>query len=88
MITVSMRRATAVLVAEVEVDLDTGVEDSGLVRVLGAGSTNAGLVAEHDVDAFGSSDVDVVGYERFEEPAGAARVIEHQGAGHFDLAHR
>ena len=72
---------------EVDVDVGAGREDPGLMRLFGAGSTRA-AVSEHDVDAFGAADVDVVGDERFEERTGATWVVEHQGAGHFDLAHR
>ena len=39
-------------------------------------------------DLFGAADADVVGDERLEERAGAARVVEDEGAGHLDLAHR
>jgi hypothetical protein len=46
------------------------------------------LAAEHDGDLFGSTDADVVGHQRFEEGSGPAGVVEHQGAGHLDGAHR
>ena len=64
-----------------------GVKIAGLVRMLGAGPA-AAAVPEHDVDPFGTADVDVVGDERFEERAGPAGIIEHEGLGHLDLAHR
>ena len=44
--------------------------------------------AEDGVDSFGAADADVVGDERFEEPPGPAGVVQHEGAGHLDLAHR
>ena len=75
----------AVLVAEVDLDLGAGREDPGLVGVVGR---SAQLAGEHERDLFGAADPDVVGHERLEEAAGAARVVEHERAGDLDLAHR
>ena len=42
---------------------------------------------EHHRDLLGAADPDVVGHERLEEAARAARVVEHERAGRLDLAH-
>ena len=74
-----------VLVAEVDPDLGAGGEDPGLVAMLGRSPQ---LTGEDHRDLFGAADPDVVLNERFEEAAGAARVVEHERAGRLDLAHR
>ena len=43
---------------------------------------------EHGPDLFGPADADVVGHERLEEAPGPAGVVEDEGAGDLDLAHR
>jgi len=63
------------------VDLVAGVEDSGR-------GGRGGFAGEDELDLFGAAQVQVVGDQCLDEPAGPARVIEHQGAGGLDLAHR
>ena len=75
----------AVLVGEVDLDVAAGGEDPGPEQRLGR---LADLAGEHHRDLLGPADVDVVGDERFEEAAGAARVVEHERARHLDLPHR
>jgi len=75
----------AVLVAEVDLDLRPGAEDPSQVGVAGRSAQRSG---EHERDLFGAADPDVVLNEGLEEAAGAAWVVEHQGATDFDLAHR
>ena len=87
LMTVSIRNARpffqvlldpAVLVGEVHLHLGARVEHPG-PELLDGGPT-APVTAEHGMDLGGSADPDVVGNERFEEPAGPARVIEHHRA--------
>ena len=68
-------------------DVGAGSEHPGLVRLGGSRSARS-AVTEHGIDPLGAADVDVVGDECLEEPAGPAGVVEHQGLGHLDLAHR
>jgi len=54
----------------------------------GAPGVAADLAAEDDLHVGGPAEVEVVGDERFEEAAGVAGCVEHDGAGDLDLAHR
>ena len=46
------------------------------------------LTGEHERYLFGAANADVVGDEGLEETPRSTRVVEHEGAGDFDLAHR
>jgi hypothetical protein len=71
----------------VDVDLGAVGDDVGLELPAGFGA--AALAAfEDQLDQFRAADVEVVGDQGLEEPAGPPRRVEHQGARGLDLAHR
>ena len=75
-----------VLVGEVDVDLGALGEHPGAGGVFeGSAATSAG---EDDPEGLGATEVDVVSDEGLEEAAGPLRLVQHQGPGHLDLAHR
>lgn len=82
-----------------EVLLDAGVavehveDHAAVVAAVDGGAERAEGVAadasaEDDFDVVGSAEVEVVDDEGFEEAAGVPRLVEHDGAGDLDLAHR
>src|SRR6266545_2484958 len=74
-----------VLVEHVDGDAAGVPVDRGLE---GAGGFAAAWVAfEDELDAFGASQVEVVGHQRLEEGSGVAGGVQHDGAGGLDLPH-
>jgi hypothetical protein len=81
-----------------EVLLDAGVavehvdEHAAVVAAVDGGAEGADGVAadppaEDDLHVVGAAEVEVVGDQRLEEPAGVAGRVEDDGAGDLDLAH-
>ena len=71
----------------VDVDLGAVGDDLGLVFATCLGA--AALAAfEDQLDQLRAADVEVVGHQGLEEPAGPPRCVEHQGARHLHLSHR
>jgi len=68
----------AVLVGEVHLHFGARAEDPSAELLRRCATTP--VATEHDMNLLGSADADVVGDQRFEERAGAARIIEHHRA--------
>jgi hypothetical protein len=68
----------------VEGDLVTGAQQPGAVATRWWGTHSP---TEDDLHLLGTADVEVVGAQCLEEPAGLAGCVEHEGAGDLDLAH-
>jgi hypothetical protein len=58
--------------------------DSGAEGALGVAADAA---VKDDLHVVGAPEVEVVGDQRFEEPAGVAGCVKDEGAGELDLAH-
>ncbi|AFJ35172.1 hypothetical protein W7S_11025 [Mycobacterium sp. MOTT36Y] len=71
------------------VDVDLGAVGDDLGLELATSRASPALAAfEDELDELRAADVEVVGHQRLEEPAGVPGRVEHQGAGGLDLAHR
>src|SRR6185503_6745960 len=71
----------------VHVDLGAIADDLGL-ELTGGRSTTALAASKDEFDQLRAADVEVVGDQRLEEPAGVAWRVEHQGARGLHLPHR
>src|SRR6478752_485776 len=71
----------------VHVALGAVADDLGL-ELTGRRSTTALPTPEDQLDQLRAADVEVVGDQRLEEPAGVAWRVEHQGARGLHLPHR
>jgi hypothetical protein len=75
----------AALVAQVELDVGALGEHP---RAKDPRGGLADLTGEHHRDLLGAAHPDVVGHQGLKECPGPAGSVEHDGAGHLDLAHR
>jgi hypothetical protein len=68
------------------VDRDLGAAGDQLGCELACGD-RADLPVEQNLHGVRAAQVEIVGDQRLKEPAGVARLAEHQGAGCLDLGH-